>query len=101
LNPSTEITTEKSEVKLPSTVEDALKGIEQKITKLGFETKIRILCIANDSVTSSVKCQSVAAAFKQFNTTNLNGFVLGEIKNNDFDAWQRFVNREFVDKEIF
>lgn len=99
INPSAEIAEEKpSEIKLPSTVEEALKGIEQKITKLGFESKIRILCIANDPMTASVKCQSIAAAFKQFNTTNLNGFVSGEIKKNDFDAWQMFVNREFVDK---
>lgn len=99
VNPGVETApSDKNDVKLPSTVEDALKGIEQKITKLGFETKIRILSIANDPVTAEVKCQSVAAAFKQFNTTNLNGFKVGTILKNNFDAWQAFVGREFVDK---
>ena len=97
INPGGEVTAEKTELKLPSSVEDALKGIEQKITKLGFETKIRILCIANDPVTAAVKCQTVAAAFKQFNTTNLNGFKLGEPQKNNHEYWQAFVGREFVE----
>lgn len=97
INPGGEVTIEKAEVKLPSSVEEALKGIEQKITKLGFETKIRILCIANDPVTASVKCQTVAAAFKQFNTTNLNGFRLGEPHKNNFEDWQAYTGREFVE----
>lgn len=99
INPGAEVAdTGKAEVKLPASVEEALKGIEQKITKLGFESKIRILCIAKDPITASAKCQGVAASFKQFNTTNLNGFRVGEIHKNNFDAWQSFVNREFVEK---
>ena len=102
INPGAEVTIDKTEVKLPSSVEEALKGIEQKITKLGFETRIRILCIANDPVTASVKCKTVAASFKQFNTTNLNGFKLDEPHKNDYDLWQTFVGREFVeDGNIF
>ena len=97
INPGAEVTVDKAEIKLPSSVEDALKGIEQKITKLGFETKIRILCIANDPVTASVKCKTVAASFKQFNTTNLNGFKLNEPNKNDHELWQAFVGREFVE----
>lgn len=97
INPGADVTIEKTEVKLPASVEDALKGIEQKITKLGFETKIRVLCIANDPVTASVKCKTVAAAFKQYNTTNLNGFKLDEPKKNDYELWQDFTSREFVE----
>ncbi len=85
------------EVKLPSTVEEALKGIEQKIVKLGFETKIRILSIAKDPVSAKVRCQSVSAAFKQFNTTNLNGFKTGEIVSNNYDLWKDFTERSFED----
>ncbi len=99
INPGAEIAApEKGEVKLPATVEEALKGIEQKITKLGFETKIRILCIAKDPVTAGVRCQTVAAAFKQFNTNNLNGFKVGEIVKNNFEQWQAYTNREFIEK---
>lgn len=99
MNPGAEVAAPvKTEVSLPASVEEALKGIEQKITKLGFETKIRILCLAKDSVTAGVKCQSVAAAFKQFNTTNLNGFKVGEPHKNNFDAFEAYVMREFIDK---
>jgi hypothetical protein len=84
---------EKKEVSLPATVEEALKGIEKKIMKLGFETKIRILAIAPDPTSAKIKCQSIAAAFKQFNTTNLNGFKIGEIKTNDHQGWLEYVER--------
>ena len=86
---------DKPEVKLPATVEDALKGIEEKIMKLGFETKIRILSVSHDPIAAKVRCQSVAAAFKQFNTTNLNGFRVSEIATNDIDHWHDFVERSF------
>ena len=85
------------EVKLPASVEEALKSIEQKITKLGFETKIRIMSISSDSVSARMKCQSVAAAFKQYNTTNLNGFKVSDILLNDQPRRKDFATRSFVD----
>ncbi|MFA4996230.1 MAG: type IV secretion system DNA-binding domain-containing protein [Patescibacteria group bacterium] len=97
IQPGVETEESKSEVKLPATVEEALKGIEQKIVKLGFETKIRILSISNDPISAKVRCQSVSAAFKQFNTTNLNGFKVGEIVTNNYDTWKDFSQRSFED----
>lgn len=85
----------KKDVKLPASVEEALKSIEQKITKLGFESKIRIVSIAEDSNTAASKCRNVAAAFKQFNTNNLNGFKLKEIHVNDKAEWGDYVFRSF------
>lgn len=98
VNPGAEVAAADNTVKLPSTVEEALKGIEQKITKLGFETKIRILALAKDETTANVKCQNLAAAFKQYNTTNLNGFKIGPLHHNDFDFWQSFKEREYLEK---
>lgn len=96
--PGSEMKDEPSkEVKLPATVEEALKGIEKKIMKLGFESKIRVLCIGNDPMSAKVKCQTIAAAFKQFNTTNLNGFKIGETKINDHDAWCEYIERAIED----
>lgn len=96
VKPGTELAEEKKpEVKLPASVEEALKGIEYKITKLGFETKVRVLCVSSDPVSAKVKCQNVAAAFKQFNTTNLNGFKLGEVHINELSGWTQFVQRSF------
>lgn len=88
---------DKKEIKLPASVEEALKSIEQKITKLGFETKIRVLALGDDITSAKAKCQNVCAAFKQFNTTNLNGFKIGEISVNNETLLNDFIYRSFED----
>ncbi|OQA04857.1 MAG: AAA-like domain protein [bacterium ADurb.Bin400] len=96
IKPGAEIAAaEAKPVTLPGTVEEALKSIEYKIVKLGFETKIRVLCLSKDPISAKVKCQNVAAAFKQFNTTNLNGFKIGEVYINDAARWEEFIGRKF------
>lgn len=85
-------------VKLSSAVEEALKAIGLKITKLGFQTKFRILSIAADPTISRNKCQNISASFKQFNTTNLNGFKMGEVTSNNVEEWERYVSRHFVEE---
>lgn len=98
INPGGEVAAPEKTVTLPSTVEEALKGIEQKITKLGFETKIRIMAVAKDETTANVKCQNLAASFKQYNTTNLNGFKMGPLHHNDIGFWHSFKGREYLEK---
>jgi hypothetical protein len=84
--------------KLTSPQEAAMKGIEQKITKLGFEIQFRLAVIAPNELGARSRIQSVLAALKQFSTTNLNGFVTGPVKINDFPSWQQYTNREFESK---
>jgi hypothetical protein len=60
--------------KLSAPEEAAVKGIETKVTKLGFESEIRIVTVASDEVTARSRIDGLTGAFKQFNTTNLNGF---------------------------
>jgi len=79
---------------LSAPVEAALKGVEDKVTKLGFEALIRIAVVTDDESTAERKLQSVVGAFKQFNTTNLNSFVSGEIKR-DKNALVAFRRRYF------
>ena len=67
------------DIVLPGPVEAALSGINEKITKLGFLTTIRIVCISNDEELSKNKLNGLVGAFKQFNTVNLNGFGIKEI----------------------
>jgi len=55
----------------------ALKGIEDKTTKLGFRTNIRIVSASPDMTKAKRRLNSVVGAFKQFNTTNMNGLVQG------------------------
>lgn len=85
---------EESKSRLPAPQEAALKAVEEKITKLGFETKIRILATSQDEITARSKVESLVGAFKQFNTTNMNGFKAGELKSGS-DALAIYVAREF------
>jgi len=80
--PSSKAEAPKEEAKLPGTVEEALKGVETKSTKLGFETKIRLLALARDENTAQSKLASTVAAFKQYNLLNLNGFQSGSITSS-------------------
>ncbi|MCX6811048.1 MAG: type IV secretion system DNA-binding domain-containing protein [Candidatus Berkelbacteria bacterium] len=100
LNPNAELegVAAASEIKLSGPVEEALKSIEFKIVKLGFETKIRLVAVAADPVAARTKVQSLAAAFKQFNTTNGNGFKHSEIVVNNEDFINSYKSRNFEDK---
>ena len=51
-----------------------IAAIEEKSRKLGYQVKIRIVYAGNDQVTARMRMQAMVGTFKQFNTTNLNGF---------------------------
>jgi Type IV secretion-system coupling protein DNA-binding domain len=51
-----------------------IAAIEEKSRKLGYQVKIRIIYAGNDQVTARMRMQAMVGTFKQFNTTNLNGF---------------------------
>lgn len=84
--------------KLSAPEEAALKAIEGKITKLGFETIFRLVAVSHDAITAKSRLQAMLAALKQYNTTNLNGFKGGDIKVDDPVSWQKFTVREFEEK---
>lgn len=47
---------------------------EKKATKLGYEVKIRIACLGDNNTNAKLRMQAIVGTFKQFNSTNLNGF---------------------------
>lgn len=60
-------------------------AVEEKTAKLGYEVKIRIAYIADSEALASQRLQAAVGAFKQFNTTNLNGFTsTGRIADAEF-----------------
>jgi len=70
---------EKEQKKELSTGQQALtKAIEEKISKLGYQVKIRLAYIGADPVLGQQRMQALVGGFKQFNTTNLNGFNIGK-----------------------
>jgi len=74
-----------------------ITAIEEKSKKLGYQVKVRILYAGNDQQTAKLRMQAMVGTFKQFNTTNLNGF---QSKYASFDAAKLadFHARLFTDK---
>ncbi len=66
---------EKKEEKLSTGQSTIVKAVEEKITKLGYEVKIRIAYMGPDQTLAKQRLQAIMGGFKQFNTTNLNGFT--------------------------
>lgn len=63
-----------------------LRGAETKGEKLAYETSLRIVYRGNGSeAEAKLRLQSIAASYKQFNTTYLNGFVQGRVTDTDYN----------------
>ncbi|HEY4694739.1 MAG TPA: type IV secretion system DNA-binding domain-containing protein [Candidatus Nanoarchaeia archaeon] len=58
--------------KLSAGQELDLKMIENKLSKIGFETKIRLVAVAANQEIAQQRLSSVIASFKQFSTASLN-----------------------------
>lgn len=74
-----------------------IAAIEQKSTKLGYQVKIRLLYAGHDQRTARLRMQALVGAFKQFNTTNLNGFKI-QSANFDRDKQLEYQTRFFIDQ---
>lgn len=51
---------------------------EKKATKLGFQTKIRFAYLGESQASARLQLQALVGTFKQYNSTNLNGFKQGK-----------------------
>ncbi len=63
---------------------------EEKATKLGYEVKIRLTYLGDDTTNAKLNMQALVGTFKQYNSTNLNGFRLtgGSFEMKDLDAYK-------------
>ncbi|HEX7259634.1 MAG TPA: DUF87 domain-containing protein [Candidatus Saccharimonadia bacterium] len=64
----------KKELKATTGDQALAKAAEEKISKLGYQVYIRIVYLGNDPIVARQRNQAIIGGFKQFNTTNLNGF---------------------------
>ena len=73
---------------------------EEKATKLGYEVKIRLAYLGKDQTDAKLNMQALVGTFKQYNSTNLNGFkqLGGSFNPADLDAYKmrQFSNRGFI-----
>jgi len=83
--PETKTKTKAEAPQLTETEKAGLKAVELKASKLAFHTKIRIVYLSKRKDLAASRLQSATAAFKQFNSLQLNGFAPGTIStSNDF-----------------
>ena len=69
---------------------------EEKATKLGYEVKIRLVYLGADEINAKLNMQALVGTFKQFNSTNLNGF---KVEGSTFEptALDSYKLRQFTD----
>lgn len=70
---------------------------EKKAAKLGYKVKIRIAYTGSDYNHASVRMQSIVGTFKQFNSTNLNGFQMSQ-SSFDPEKITAYQTRSFNDE---
>ncbi len=92
-----EDSTKSTTVDLSERDKSRISAIEQKTVKLGYQVKIRLLYAGPDQYVAKHRMQAIVGAFKQFNTTNLNGFTN---KNPSFDRKKidEYQTRHFIDQ---
>ena len=70
---------------------------EKKATKLGYQVKIRLVYLGESTANAHLRMQAIVGTFKQFNSTNLNGFKMSSASFKKDDLL-KYRNREFNDK---
>lgn len=83
----------------PIQVDEALSsGLREKSAKLGYEVKIRIVAGAADATAARNRLSAAVGAFKQYNTTNLNGFTAGKVSLKTENVLKAYQGRAFLGK---
>lgn len=87
-------------VELSERAKTQVAKAEEKATKLGYEVKIRLVYLGQDQTDAKLNMQALVGTFKQYNSTNLNGFKqLGASFNPaDLEGYKlrQFTNRGFI-----
>lgn len=86
----------KEEPKLSAAQQAAIKAVEEKTAKLGFAVKVRVAYLGPDKELAKQRIQAIVGAFKQYNTTNLNGFAPSKLYDSQ-DYLNEYRARLFVD----
>ncbi|MDP9211830.1 MAG: type IV secretion system DNA-binding domain-containing protein [bacterium] len=83
----------------PQPVDEAISsGIREKSAKLGYETKVRIVAASRDQSLVRNRLNAAIGAFKQYNTTNLNGFAAGRLQTKPEKVIEPYKARLFASK---
>jgi len=70
---------------------------EKKATKLGYQVKIRLVYLGESTTNAHLRMQAIVGTFKQFNSTNLNGFKMSDTSFKKEDI-SKYRSRSFSDE---
>ena len=89
-------TTTETKVELSERAKTQVAAAEEKATKLGYQVKIRLAYLGQNEINAKLNMQAIVGTFKQFNSTNLNGFkqLGGSFNKDDLEAYRL---RQFTD----
>ena len=77
-----------------------LSEAEQKASKLGYQVKIRLAYLGESEATAKLRMQAIVGTYKQYNSTNLNGFKMAHtsFKKEDLAHYKArlFADRGFI-----
>ncbi|HSX48616.1 MAG TPA: DUF87 domain-containing protein [Candidatus Nanoarchaeia archaeon] len=73
-----------------------VKAVEEKVAKLGYQVKVRIAYMGPNPTLAKQRMQAIIGGFKQFNTTNLNGFAAKGYSSSP-DVLDEYRARLFLD----
>lgn len=84
-------------VELSERTKTQIAKAEEKATKLGYEVKIRLAYLGQSEIDAKLNMQALVGTFKQFNSTNLNGFkqIGGSFNKDDLESYKA---RQFTEK---
>ena len=74
--------------------ETEVKYIENKLSRMGFETVVRLVSASSDQGRVDVNLRSLTASFEQFSGTSINSLV-SNVEDNKQAALTEYKNREF------
>ena len=93
-------TTDGTKVELSERAKTQISKAEEKATKLGYEVKIRLAYLGSNDTDAKLNMQALVGTFKQYNSTNLNGFrqIGGTFNRADLDSYKmrQFTDRGFI-----
>lgn len=92
--PPEQSATKPSESELSERDKTRIAEAAKKATKLGYEVKIRLTYLGESASDARLRMQALVGTFKQFNSTNLNGFKMSKASYNKDDL-DRYRNRQF------
>ncbi|MDO4967722.1 MAG: type IV secretion system DNA-binding domain-containing protein [Candidatus Saccharibacteria bacterium] len=89
-------TKSEEKIELSDRAKSQVSAAEEKATKLGYQVKIRLAYLGETEINAKLNMQAIVGTFKQFNSTNLNGFkqLGGSFNKSDLDAYRL---RQFTD----